>query len=159
GEYSPFSLLWTFMGASDPYTNFTGAAEMLGGILLFSRRTTTLGALVCIGVMSNVVMLNLCYDVPVKLFSSHLLAGAVFLVAPDAGRLIRVLLLNRPTTAPPLWRLFRNSWLHRSALALRTAFLIGFVGTTMYRMIEIRKGIDDAPTSPLYGVWEVEEFQ
>ena len=26
-------LLWTFMGASLPYVIFTGAAEMLGGLL------------------------------------------------------------------------------------------------------------------------------
>jgi hypothetical protein len=159
GEYSPFSLLWTFMGASEVYTNFTGAAEVLGGVLLFARRTTTLGALVCIGVLSNVVMLNLCYDVPVKLFSSHLLAAAVFLAAPDARRLARVLVLNRPTEPRPLWRLFQNKWLHRGALALRTAFVLGFVAVTMYRMYEIRKAIDEAPRSPLYGVWEVEDFQ
>lgn len=77
GESSPMKLLWTFMGASIPYVIFTGVAEMLGGLLLVARRTTLLGALVCIAVMSNVVMLNLSYDVPVKLHSSHLLLMAV----------------------------------------------------------------------------------
>ena len=87
GEGSPMHLLWTFMGTSIPYVIFTGAAEMLGGLLLAARRTTLLGALVCIGVLSNVVMLNLSYDVPVKLYSSHLLLMAVFLAAPDLRRL------------------------------------------------------------------------
>lgn len=55
-------LLWNFIGASAAYTIFTGVAEVLGGLLLVARRTALLGALVCIGVMSNVVLLNFSYD-------------------------------------------------------------------------------------------------
>jgi hypothetical protein len=35
GDSSPMGLLWTFMGASEPYTMFVGFAEMISGILLF----------------------------------------------------------------------------------------------------------------------------
>src|ERR1043165_6968525 len=86
GESSPSGLLWTFMGFSPAYVCFSGAAEVLGATLLLFRRTTTLGALVLVGVMCNVVMLNFCYDVGVKLFSVHLLAMAAFLMLPDASR-------------------------------------------------------------------------
>jgi hypothetical protein len=96
GESSPMGLLWTFMGYSSAYNGFTGGAELVGGTLLFFRRTTTLGALILVGVMSNVVMLNLCYDVPVKLYSMHYLVAAVALAAADARRLLNVLVLNRP---------------------------------------------------------------
>jgi len=65
-------LLWTFMAASKGYQIFTGAAEVLGGILLLWKRTTTLGALTVFGVMANVMALNFFYDVPVKLLSTHL---------------------------------------------------------------------------------------
>ncbi|HET9225635.1 MAG TPA: hypothetical protein VFR31_03145, partial [Thermoanaerobaculia bacterium] len=100
GESSPMRLLWTFIGASASYTIFTGAAELLGGLLLIARRTTLFGALVCIGVMSNVVMLNLSYDVPVKLYSSHLLLMAVFLAVPDLKRLASLFVWNR--RVPPV---------------------------------------------------------
>jgi len=83
GESSPMGLLWTFMGASSGYTIFAGAAEMIAGLLLAFRRTALLGALMSIGVMSHVVALNFSYDVPVKLYSSHLLAMGVFLILPD----------------------------------------------------------------------------
>jgi hypothetical protein len=76
GESSPMGLIWTLMGFSSLYCFFGGAGEVLGGLLLSLRRTTLLGALVCIGVLANVVMINLSFDVPVKLFSSHLLAGS-----------------------------------------------------------------------------------
>ena len=83
-ESSPIMLLWTFMGYGTAYSVFGGAAEVLGGILLLIRRTTTLGALIVMAVMTNVVMINLCYDVQVKLYSIHLLLFAVVLV--EIGR-------------------------------------------------------------------------
>ena len=96
-DFSPMGVLWTFMGASMAYTIFAGASEVLGGLLLLFPRTTSLGALVSGAVMLNVVMLNFCYDVPVKLYSANLLLMAVFLAAPDLGRLANVFLWNRPT--------------------------------------------------------------
>jgi hypothetical protein len=91
GASTPMALLWTFMGASPAYTIFAGLSETAGGVLLFFRRTTTLGALVVSAVMTNVVLLNFCYDVPVKLFSLHLLVIALVLAAPDLPRLARLL--------------------------------------------------------------------
>ncbi len=43
GDASPMGLLWTFMGASESYNIFTGAGELIGGLLLTTRRTTLLG--------------------------------------------------------------------------------------------------------------------
>lgn len=103
GEASPMGILWAFMGASTAYTVFAGLGELAGGILVVFRRTATLGALVSAGVMTNVVMLNFCYDVPVKLFSSHLLLMTLIVAAPDARRLVDVLVFHRATTARD-WR-------------------------------------------------------
>jgi uncharacterized membrane protein YphA (DoxX/SURF4 family) len=72
GDSSPMGLLWTFMGCSAAYSFFAGAAEVTGGVLVLFRRTTTLGGLVIMAVMSNVVAMNFMFDVPVKLYSSHL---------------------------------------------------------------------------------------
>ena len=90
------NVLWAFMGASRPYTVFAGLGEVLAALLLIWRRTGSLGGLVTIGVMTNVAMLNFCYDVPVKLYSSHLLVMAILVVLPDVGRLANVLIWNRP---------------------------------------------------------------
>jgi hypothetical protein len=95
GDASPMGLLWTFIGASPAYQVFSGAMETLGATLILFRRTTLLGALVIAGVMTNVVMMNFCYDVPVKLASAHYLAMAMFLLLPDAGRLANVIVRNR----------------------------------------------------------------
>ena len=115
GDASPMGLLWTFMGASESYNIFTGAGEILGGLLLTTRRTTLLGSLVCFGLMSHVAMLNFSYDVPVKLFSMHLLAMALFLMAPDLKRLARMFVLNRPVDPVVFRPLTRWTWVNRGA--------------------------------------------
>jgi hypothetical protein len=43
GDLSPASLLWLQVGSSHPYEIMLGAAEVLGGLLLFLPRTATLG--------------------------------------------------------------------------------------------------------------------
>jgi hypothetical protein len=152
-------LLWTFMGASEGYNLFTGMGELVGGLLLTTRRTTLLGALVAFGVMSHVVALNFCYDVPVKLYSAHLLLMAVFLLVPDLGRLADLLLLNRPVAAAPLRPLFRWRWLDVGVRAVRTAAVVAFVGLSLYSAHGMRKLYGDlAARSPLYGVWNVDGF-
>lgn len=160
GEASPMGLLWTFMGTSSAYTIFGGAAEMLGGLLLTVRRTTLLGALVSIGVMTNVVMLNFCYDVPVKLFSMHLLLMAIFLAAHDWRRLANLFLLNRPVTPVAERPLFARQGLDRGALVLRTLLVTGITGYSLFQGWQMSKQYGDlAPKPPLYGVWNVEEFE
>jgi len=159
GDASPMGILWTFMGASVAYTVFAGLGEMVGGLLLIARRTTLLGAIVSAGVLVNVVMLNFSYDVPVKLFSSHLLAMAVFLILPDAGRLMNLLVLNRRVEPAPLSPLFGRKWLNRGALALRTVFIVGYSGLSLYQGWEgIQEYGNLAPKPPLYGIWNVDDF-
>ena len=157
GESSPMGLLWTFMGASEAYTMFVGFAEMISGILLFPRKTTTLGALMSIGVLSNVVALNFSYDVPVKLYSSHLLAMAIFLLLPDVRRLVNFFILNRPAECARVQPLFRRPLWHRGALVIASLFLVAVVGTSLYQSYDQRR-LFTGQRSPLYGVWEVEEF-
>ncbi|HVS63755.1 MAG TPA: hypothetical protein VMT85_09690 [Thermoanaerobaculia bacterium] len=82
GESSPMGLLWNMMGYSRLYNLFSGGVDVLGGVLLLFRRTATLGALVAIGAMANVVLLNFAYDVPVKLYSMHLLLMGVGVAWP-----------------------------------------------------------------------------
>ncbi len=159
GEASPMGLLWTFMGYSKGYNLFTGGAEVLGGLLLFFRRTTTLGALVVVGVMANVVALNFFYDVPVKIYSSHLMMMGVFLLIPDLRRLANVLVLNRPTEAVVLRTPFQPLWLERGIRALKVLF----VGWLLYSNVSsvwkhLGEWGDAGPRPALYGVYDVESF-
>ena len=161
GEFSPMGVLWSFMGASLAYTMFAGASEVLGGALLLFRRTTTVGAMFSAAVLANVVALNFCYDVPVKLYSSNLLVMALFLLIPDFGRLAKVLVLNRPAAPADLGSVpFRRRRLRQAALAMKVLFL----GYALYTQIEGGwSGYLETYTAPgrppLYGLYQVEKFQ
>jgi hypothetical protein len=135
GDLSPMGLLWTFMSYSVPYNVFTGGAEALGGLLLLFRRTTTLGALLTVAVLSHVVLINFSYDVIVKLYSSNLLFLGLFLLAPDLSRLADLLVLNRPTTPPPpLPRAFDQGWQR----ALRRGLKLLLIGYVLFTLTEER---------------------
>ncbi len=127
GDCSPMNVVWAFMGSSRPYTIFSGLCEVLAALLLIWRRTRTLGALVAIGVMTNIVMINFCYDVPVKLYSSHLLLMAFLIAMPDIARLTNLLVRNRGTSiadATNAWSGKRLRWVR---LVVKTiVIVVGF---------------------------------
>ena len=153
-------ILWTFMGASESYSIFTGAGETLGGLLLTTRRTTLLGAIVSLGVIGHVAMLTFCYDVPVKLFSLHLLAMVTYLIAPDLGRIATMFLMNRGADAVEIHPLLGRKWLDRTAIVARTLLVSAYLGLALLNAYEGRKLFGDlSPRSPLYGIWQVDEFE
>lgn len=159
GDSSPMGLLWTFMGYSPAYNVFAGAAEALGGLLLLFRRTTTLGAVVATGVLTNIVMLNFCYDVPVKLFSVHLILMAIALAALDGRRLLHAFVLNRPAPAADLSPHFANRRWHLASLAVKS-LIVGFV---LFQSVSgaisgEKQWGDRRPKPPLYGIYTVETF-
>jgi hypothetical protein len=159
GDLTPGALLWSFMAYSPAYKAFTGLAEVLGGALLLSRRTTTLGALVTIGVMANVVMMNFCYDIPVKIYSTLFLLTAMFLVGPDARRVADVFVRNRPTAAADWSRPVLGPRLRIARLVAKGGFLliIAWQVVEQWQRLAARQARShDRPA--LYGVWDVESF-
>jgi hypothetical protein len=96
----------------------------------------------------------------VKLYSSHLLAMALFLVAPDLRRLANLFVLNRPVEPADDRPLFARRGLHRGALVFRTVFVAGFAVLLVYVMFDSFKIYGNpAQRSPLYGVWNVDELE
>jgi len=159
GDSSPMGLLWTFMGSSAPYTIFAGAGEVIGGVLVLFKRTRALGALVLVGVLSNVVMLNFAYDVPVKLFSSYLLLMAIGLLALDARRLAAVFLTHR--TAPPAEDrpLFRSRRWNLAAKVFAGVLVASFLWSTVGRAWSgyTQWGARREKTE-LWGIYDVDTF-
>jgi hypothetical protein len=151
GDSSPMGLMWTFMGASPAYVVFAGAGETLGAVLLWFRRTTTLGALVLTAVMTNVFVMNLCYDVPVKLNSGHYLAMCLYLLAPEARRLAGVVFDRAVAAPPPRALVLPRRW-------MRIARLVAKVGAIGYVTVTALKDRLPGPPSELDGTWNVTAF-
>jgi hypothetical protein len=159
GNFSPMGVLWASIGASPAYEIFAGCAEMLGGILLVFPRTTTLGALVCLGDVTQVFMLNMTYDVPVKLLSFHLLLLASFLLAPELSHLADFFLRNRTAGLSTESQLFGTRRANRIALILQIVLGIWIVAGNAYSSWSAWHTFGGARLkSPLYGIWNVEQL-
>jgi len=128
GEASPMGLLWTFMGYSKPYTIFTGVFEILAGFLLFFRRTVVIGCLITIAVMTNVVMLNLFYDVPVKTFSMHLLLIAFIILWPDVRRIYNFFIRHASETLPTSKLILPKKWMRITRIIIKGLVIMIVIG-------------------------------
>jgi hypothetical protein len=154
-DSSPMNLLWTFMGYSRPYRVFAGLIEVVPGLMLLWRRTAGAGALVLLGVMGNVVVLNFCYDVPVKLYSSHLWLMSLFVAWPSLRRLVDALILNRPVASEPAPRLLASPRARRIGAAL----YVLLVALCVFEVIRLRLDMSAVEKDiPIRGTFAVEEM-
>jgi uncharacterized membrane protein YphA (DoxX/SURF4 family) len=159
GDKSPMGLAWSFVGYSKAFSEFTGWGEVVGGVLLFFRRTTTLGALLSAVVMGNIVAINFCYDVPVKLFSSMLFLMSVFLAAPDAKRLSAVFLYNRSTEPYNQYYTLPKRWQRITRVILKWVFILYSVYSSLHGVLEgVKQYGDDSPKTALYGIYNTDLF-
>jgi hypothetical protein len=110
GNMNRFSLLWFFIGASPGYAIFTGICEFTGALLLLFRRTRVFGSLFLATVLINVVLLNVFYNVMVKLLSIHLLVIDLFLIAPFVPRLVRFFYFQDPVSIREKQYTFSSAW-------------------------------------------------
>lgn len=155
GEQSPMSLLWRFMEYSRPYSTFGGVMEMVVVVLLCFRRTALLGALVCVSVMLNVMLMNVCYDVVVKLYSTMTLVSALVLVLYDAPDLVRMLVFRRAVPARPVAPPFRSPRLNQARWLVKLVLVGGVIWSSVATTRENVSQSEAAERAPLFGRWEV----
>ena len=157
GDSSPMGLAWTFLGFSTGYQIFGGLSELLAALLLFFRKTTLLGALVAVGVMTNVFMINMFFDVPVKLLSAHLLLIAAGIAALNAKPMWDFFVMGRRTmkNSYPLpikdreWRII--------AYTAQFIVIVGLIGSSVYANGGRYFSQPDPPE--IAGVYEVLDFE
>jgi len=159
GDLLPMRLSWMFIGYSTPYQVFSGVMETVVGLLLLYRRTTTLGIMMGTAVFVNVMALNLCYDIPVKLFSMQLVLLCLFLLANEYKRIACFLVLNKPAETCYLYHYdYPKKWMRITRMILKIGFVICFVGCIFYDTLDrsaefygakeikpIRSGVYDVP--------------
>lgn len=127
GDYLPMRFSWMFIGYSFSYQFFSGLIEVVAALLLLFRPTATLGILVSLGVFINVMMLNLSYDIPVKINSITLVLVCCWLLAMELPRLFTFFFYNRAAASDILVFPFTTK---RSRRLARTVKWV-YVGLTM----------------------------
>lgn len=160
GEMSPMGLAWTYMGHSEYFNLVVGFIEALGGLLLIPRRTQTLGALIAAGVLLQIFLMNMFYDIPVKIFSLHLLLMALFIFSLDAKRFLNVFVYNKTTPRYNFYNPINDKEYHKIIFWFKTASIFILVGIMAYQGYNNeRSDYGDKRSKPaLYGIWEVTHF-
>jgi hypothetical protein len=108
--------------------------------------------------MSNVVAMNFCYDVPVKVYSVNLLVMALYLLLPDVQPMWRFFLSRQDAVLTGVWvRRMERKPLRIGAHVLQALVLLSCVwsfGVQNYK----NRTVEESP-SPLRGVWAVDTLQ
>jgi len=159
GRLSHFSILWDSVAAIPAYEIFAGCAEVMAGLLLLFRRTAMLGALLAAADMVEVWMLNMTYDIPVKLYSFHMLLLALLLLAPECGRLLDFALRDCATGPSTQPRLFRTRRANGLVLAAQITLGVWLLSMNTYRGLDLWRTFGNGrPRPPIYGIWDVHEL-
>jgi len=146
GDMTLSALLWTTIGSAPAYEIITGCVEVLAGVLILLPWTVTLGALLGLVSLLQVLLLNLTFDIGVKLVTTHLIALAVILIAP----MVRL----KPDTTVEV-RLKPDTTAVILPIVLG-AYLLGM--QTWINWSFWQAGGGGRPKSVLYGIWNVERL-
>ncbi|MGY0497645.1 hypothetical protein ACWZHB_04010 [Nocardia sp. FBN12] len=158
GNMSPMAVLWAQSSLSEPYEMALGAAEVVAALLLVLPLTAGIGSVLAVVVALQVLLMNLSFDVPVKLFALQLFLYATVLAAPDIVRLVRALLgravESRKST--PLLTTPRGNRILLAAQVLMGIWLLCAMTVEAYDGWHTYGNA--RPKSPLYGIWNVTEY-
>ena len=159
GEMSPMGLAWAFMGHSMVYNIFIGSLEILGGLLLLYRKTSTLGSILILGIMMNVTIMNLTYDIPVKLFSIHLVLMAFILLVANGKRVLNFFLKNEATEKLLYINYIKNkSFLKIIRFFKKVAIILIPILVTLQCFFNFKATEQLRSNSEMRGIWETKIF-
>lgn len=159
GNFSPMGLAWTYMGYSEGFSMFAGSMEVLGGLLLIPRRTQTLGAFIVAGVMTQVAVMNFMFDIPVKLFSIHLVLIAIVIFMTDIKRFSDVFIQNRSVEKYKYYNPITDKTYHKVIFWIKTGGLILVIlGLSFFGHTSEIDRVKDREKPYLYGIWEASIF-
>jgi len=160
GNFSPMGVLWSSTGASPAYETATGCAELLGGLLLFFPGTTVVGAFLCLMDATMVFLVNMTYDVNLKLFSFHLIAMSLLLLAPNAHPLFDIFIRHRPRALRPEPAVGGSPSAWRRIVIAQALFCAYTLAICVYGAIRIWKisWLSGAPRVAVFGIWDVDSM-
>lgn len=159
GDFKPMDLAWTFFGYSPAYEFIGGLLEFVAAILLFFRRTTLLGLLLFLGVMSNVLMFNYFYGVAVKIFSTTLVLMGLFLLAEYIPKLIDFLLLQKATKIETPKLNLVTPWKKKARLILKYGYIFtGLIGLIILH-VQIYSRLNNFDPIEIEGAYDVHSFE
>jgi len=160
GDMSPMGFAYAFFGFSHGYNIFMGVVESAALLLLF-RRTTTLGALLSLVALTNVILINFNYDLHAKMYPMVMFAMTLFLLGPQLKRIFKFFLTHQTTSlriikAP----IINKKWIKVTKIVIKV-FVIGINTIPLimwYQNSHMEKKDKKIANGSYYGIYDVQEF-
>lgn len=163
GDFHPWKIYYHTFGITQYYEMFLGFIEILAGVLLFVRRTTTFGTAIILGFTGNAFAANLGYDAGEHVYAAYLVVIALFLFAYDVPRLYNLLVAEKYTIAAKFDPVFSANNIKRTRLVLRTIFVLFVVSLAFTTYANYTEAPYKYPKTPglkgTYGFYNVKEFR
>lgn len=165
GDFTLQKIYWLSIGIVPWYQVFAGVVEIVAGLLLFFRKTTTLGAILLFGALGDIVYVNFAYDGGVHVYSSYFVLLSAFLLVQDTPRIYRLLVQEKFTLParyyyPKLdktWQKFTRYGVKTSIIAV---FLILFFYLSLVNLLyDPYKQPSVKGVTELRGNYQVSEFR
>ena len=160
--YTPFGqldkdiLYWSTIGTSYTYSLITGILEVLTAGLILMRRTRTMGLIMSIGLLLNILLINISFNISVKLFTCYLIFLSVLILAPKIPGILRFFLDKKPIE-PQIEIGLKNIVPSFPVRVSIITFIIGIILIeSLYPHVRSRNFNDDKAERPyLHGAYEV----
>ena len=146
-------LFWTSMGSSHSYNVFMGLIEIIPGLLLLWNKTRMIGAVIALGVLTNVLAINLGFDITVKILSTMLVITSLYILERHAKRLWAFFIQNAFVRPQLEENLINKAVLKRAVKGLVVALILIETAFT-YLSAESWNG-DNLSKIAYYGSYEV----
>jgi hypothetical protein len=127
GDIAHWKVFSLSTGIVPGYESFLGLVELLAALLLLYRKTASIGAFLIIPFTGNVVMSNLAYEGGEYVYSLLLVTFALFLLAYDLQRLLRLTTLEKYTLPPRFKPVFTDETIRNVRILSKSIFVIVFV--------------------------------
>lgn len=159
-------IYWYSVGIVKPYEVFLGFVEVLGGVLMFSRRTTFWGALLTGVVLFNVGVANHVYDGGVHIYAFYFSVLSSLLVWSELRGAWQLLIQGKETVLHYYYPVFRRKWQYYLKWGIKLAIIIFYLpvyGYIMYhnnfKNVKMRKEPVTPGLAGSKGIYNVTEFK
>ena len=163
GDFTDWKIFSLSLGIVPHYESFLGGVEVLAGLLLFFRRTASIGALIVLVFTGNVFISNLAYEGGEYVYSFYLISLALFVFAYDAQRIYNLVALGKPTV-PNLFKPVFPGWQENARLVAKISLIFFFVFVYAFKTYKgYRQDPYQFPTTAglagSAGIYNVSEFK
>lgn len=159
GNLSKDFLYWTSMGTSYWYSVFAGTIEIIPACLLLFKKTRTLGLLITFMVLTNVIAINIGFDISVKIHATFLILTTLTLLQPQCKQLYNLFILQQTSnlsTTNEFQLQFNNPSI---APTIKTLIISLLLMESLYPYATARNFNDDLATRPyLHGAYQINEI-